>query len=689
MQTASRQDEPGRHLARIFIAAQSVGSSPIGRRRQGADPFLGQPWSARPIEHEGDEVTGLVGLILIVVPLDEIRSARKKVVQLGDEKVLASVQFDQARNVEGHKPADLIDGGLYDRFVGEVVGRQAFPWDKIAGGIPGTKPTLPIGPGVLARQVISPGLRGIEEFLISLCAVGIFLRVIRLAEGGGQLGKIPGIVFILQRAGKFFGLIAEGAVAVFFAGIHCVFIGLRHIVIPDALLVGIIKDVDFRTPIHLACVAIHQFPAVEVMRSILPGQFHHAVDLIVDDSRRNEGQQRVLASKDVPAAENGALGEVRDAVDLTIAARIIAIEIGEDPWVEQGMIERGVKGRFLVLGAAFDGHPAQGRRPRLAGLLAYAIEVPGGNFRGEIGACAVDADEGNARLEENGVLVPGRKLGIEAEMLSLALPATGKLFRVLAGRDKVGVLQDIVIGPGRKRRAPHTHVLQRSAELGMIVDRILDVALPMAKTSAFRRAIDLPLDRVVTHDLHRLMQRRASDPPGQVDLNPRLRVLGKREAKDAAMRSSGHLGPDLVVVQRHGVVPGLGDFRGFGVGRQIAGARLIGHAIPGFQRPGGRHDHEIAQFSKPAHPAHMGKTEALDGGIGIGVAGPVAARVGNGVRAELHHPAGRGRTGKSLAIKALEPGIKIELRKNGGIFRHARASSPDKRIDIINRVFGV
>ena len=133
----------------------------------------------------------------------------------------------------------------------------------------------------------------------------------------------------------------------------------------------------------------------------------------------------------------------------------------------------------------------------------------------------------------------------------------------------------------------------------------------------------------------------AAHPSGKVDLDPRPIGLGEREAEHAAPRRGGGLDADLVIVERHGVVAGLGDLGLVAEARAVAVFRPLRAAL-GVQRPGGGHHQEVAQVAIPAHAAHVRETEAFDRCMPVGIARSVIA-AGDGVRAELHQSEGRGR----------------------------------------------
>ena len=73
-------------------------------------------------------MAGLVGLVVIVVPLIELWSAVEELRQLLHEEFFPTQQIHQAGHVVRYEPAILKDAGLHST----VAGEQAFPGDGLA-----------------------------------------------------------------------------------------------------------------------------------------------------------------------------------------------------------------------------------------------------------------------------------------------------------------------------------------------------------------------------------------------------------------------------------------------------------------------------------------------------------------------------------------------------------------------------
>ena len=125
-------------------------------------------------------------------------------------------------------------------------------------------------------------------------------------------------------------------------------------------------------------------------------------------------------------------------MNLAVGARIVAVDVGVDPWIDERMIHGGVENSFLILRTSLHGYAAESMNPKVVRLPACRVKIPGRYFCGEIGASVVDADIGNAGLEHNHILVLGRKFGVKAKMLPFFLATAGEYLSRLTSLGKFG-----------------------------------------------------------------------------------------------------------------------------------------------------------------------------------------------------------------------------------------------------------
>jgi hypothetical protein len=137
----------------------------------------------------------------------------------------------------------------------------------------------------------------------------------------------------------------------------------------------------------------------------------------------------------------------------------------------------------------------------------------------------------------------------------------------------------------------------------------------------------------------------------------RVRAGAEGVAVDADPRPRRHLRADLRIVERHGVIAGMRDFRRVREPRAIAGTRSGG--IAWIERDGGaryRHHQHVAEIGM-ACPRKMRVAEALDGRIVVAIARRMAVAFADlatrvGVGAELHHAERRAGTGEGMPLPA-------------------------------------
>src|SRR5947208_15896311 len=91
-------------------------------------------------------------------------------------------------------------------------------------------------------------------------------------------------------------------------------------------------------------------------------------------------------------------------VHLVVEGAVVASVLRDELWIEQGVVEIRIEDAALLVGGAFDGQHAELAVPDALELRAHALEVPGGNFRLQIRARLLDADEGAASAKRRGPL---------------------------------------------------------------------------------------------------------------------------------------------------------------------------------------------------------------------------------------------------------------------------------------------
>lgn len=88
---------------------------------------------------------------------------------------------------------------------------------------------------------------------------------------------------------------------------------------------------------------------------------------------------------------------------------------------------------------------------------------------------------------------------------------------------------------------------------------------------------------------------------------------------------------------------------------------IFGAASGESQKARGGHSQQIPEVATPAHPAHMGAAEALDGRVLLGVTRGVVA-TGDSVRTQLHEAERSSRPGKGLALSKFLTGVRTDQR---------------------------
>ena len=334
---------------------------------------------------------------------------------------------------------------------------------------------------------------------------------------------------------------------------------------------------------------------------------------------------------------------------LPIRARVPAIDVGEAARVEEGVVQGGGENLFLGVGGALDGDAGQSVRPELARLAAHAGEIPIRDIVFQVRPSALHADEGDASLHQDPLVLGRGELGEEAQVVALQLAAP---FDDFGRRDHV----PIALGFNRlafprptrgNLRRPHAEPRHGQIELGAEMDRVIGLAIAVAPTSPRGRALHPAFNRVVVHHPNELARGGPTHSAGQVHLNSRLVGLRKGEPQNSGAGRGGQFGPNPVVVQGHGVITRLGDFIAVTEPRTIAILRAL-KAPFGLELADRGHDEEVPKLAVPADPAHVRETKPFDGFVGIGVTGAVVS-ARDRVRGELHQSERRGGAGKGLA----------------------------------------
>ena len=365
-------------------------------------------------------------------------------------------------------------------------------------------------------------------------------------------------------------------------------------------------------------------------------------------------------------------------MDAAVRADVIAVHIGHAAGVDHGVVQRSVQLDPIVLIAPLDAHPGQGLGPGRPCLLPHGVEVPVWDVVLQVRLRPLDTHERDAALHNNRLTCGRRELREETKMpapgLALAVHDLRCCNGLLVGvRRHVGVP---ALPVPRDVGTPDAVPLEWLAELTVEVNRVVDVAVAIPPAASFRRALHPTADRVLVHDLDELLGRGPPDPTRQVDLDPRLSVLGEGEADDACARRGRELRPDAIVGKAHSIVSGLCDFRVMRETGTVSAFRAVGRSSVGPELANGWHHQEVAEIAVPAHAAHVREAEPLDRGVLVGVPGAVVAP-GDGVGAQLDQTERRRGSRKGLAEAV---GVPRAFRISHG---------PDDRADIARALLAV
>lgn len=172
-------------------------------------------------------------------------------------------------------------------------------------------------------------------------------------------------------------------------------------------------------------VAVHDVGAARSVQpavpdpAVLPGEFEQRLRDVGAGVRAEQGQQLDLGAVDVPAGEGAVLGLVALAhgMDLLVAASVSAVGVADDVRVQEGVVERGVEGGAVGVGAAADLDRVELVAPGPVGGVLDVGEGPGRRVLGrEVGLGARLTDVRDTDLD-----VHGAGAGLELHIAARAL----------------------------------------------------------------------------------------------------------------------------------------------------------------------------------------------------------------------------------------------------------------------------
>ena len=114
------------------------------------------------------------------------------------------------------------------------------------------------------------------------------------------------------------------------------------------------------------------------------------------------------------------------------------------------------------------------------------------------------------------------------------------------------------------------------------------------------------------------------------------------------MRRGTQFHPNIVIVQRNGVIADLDNLRIVRIPRPIPLFRTVGRPPESMQLPYGRNDQKISQIPVPADSAHMNETEPFQRIMMPGIAGTVISPRPR-IRTQLHQSERSRASRKSLS----------------------------------------
>ena len=273
---------------------------------------------------------------------------------------------------------------------------------------------MPRRPGAIGLAGLHVADGRVVDIAVIHGAAGELGRLVLVAKGLGQSGRAVVVVGLLQRPGELARMVANLVVG----HVHRVLgelVRLGRVVIADAFQIGVGQHRDGRMADHATGIRIEDFPAIEVFAAAQVGQLDEGIDLVVDNLGGHDRQEGELAAKDVPAAEDRAVGERRRLMRPIVGADVAAIHVAGAAGIDLAMVQGREEGFLLGVGPSFDAEPFQGRGPEIPSLPANPLEVPIGNVVLQVGLGPGDAHERNARLHQHLLTVPRGELDVETE----------------------------------------------------------------------------------------------------------------------------------------------------------------------------------------------------------------------------------------------------------------------------------
>ena len=602
------EDVPGGHLSAVVVAAESVRLREVEPVEHFAYALRRLPVLADERVEVDDVVAGLVAVDVLSDKSGDVHhlalSLRllglgEESVELPDERFAPAKRLDEPVRILHHVPG-VLEGVAF----GEVVCGLSAVSERV--GIERLAPTA------IGIPSADQSERPVEDVLPAGGAPEEEFRIVLPAEFLGHPAGAPVVVGALERPrNRLAPDDVEGIVSIpvvdvpvllpapgMLLGERLLDLVVDPLPAPFRLFAlrlfsfleeGVDNDGYRVRAYHALVVASPQRPDGEVAGG--PALAGHGGDERGDRFRRDDRVERMRGAEGVPRGKRGIiriLSVVRDVVRL-----------------DEKVVEGGVEVLLLVF-RPVDGHAGETLRPLLASGGRDAVEVPAGDFRGEVLLRVGNSAEGGERdLDDE------RFAGPEVEVED-AVPARSE-----------GMVEDDLVGIG----APHPVVDRHLAEDGGPA-----VVLHLVGLSALLRPVP------------------SVEAPFRVDEKPLAGVRGIRDPVDCAVLGGGHL--DLDSAESGGVV---------------SGGCLFGRLVErdGFGSFGGceRQQANVAEVGASGSvEVRLGESE--DGPVVVAIAGAMMPVAVAGVGSGLDEPERNARR-RSRVTRRRRPDERIDVCARG------------------------
>ena len=343
---------------------------------------------------------------------------------------------------------------------------------------------------------------------------------------------------------------------------------------------------------HAVGFVPHEVPHREV--SLLLVNVVERLDKVVDLLRMHDGSERHGGAVGIPEAPGGVVLEV-SVTHGVVGAAVVSIHIVKHGGGNHGMIESRVEDGLSVGIGRCHLHLAQLRVPGLASLFARCFEVPAGELGLHVGAGAFHRDGRESHLHEHFLCGVGVAQTIVA-VFSVTLHVEG-----LCRAGQLGPEENLLV-PGP---AGGIAVTAEGCHLSFFVSDEFEAGIGGLVPAA-----------------------------AVLEVKDHGGVLGggERIAVQAHAGGGGHLGHNLVTLQRNAVVTGLGHFLGT---KRIAAGAFAARLY----RTRYGHDGHVEQVSDTGS-GKMHVAEADDRRITVVITGAPVPLLRNAGRAHLYQAEG-------------------------------------------------